>query len=50
MKMNVSKNTDKKGMKELDPEAEEFKPRKERAAKTKAKKRLQQLARTVPDD
>lgn len=50
MELHVSRNTDKKVMKELNPEAEEFQPRKERAAKTKAKERLEQLARTLQDD
>ncbi|CAB3993397.1 Hypothetical predicted protein, partial [Paramuricea clavata] len=35
---------------QLNPEAEEFQQRNERAAKTNAKKRLKQLAKTVQDD
>ena len=50
MELCVSKNADKKVMKQLNPKAEEFQPRKERAAKTNAKKRLEQLAKTVQDD
>ena len=50
MELCVSKNTDKKVMKQLNREAEEFQPRKERAAKTNAKNRLEQLAKNVQDD
>jgi hypothetical protein len=50
MELYVSKNTDKKVMKQLNREAEEFQQRKERAAKTNAKNRLEQLAKNVQDD
>jgi hypothetical protein len=50
MELCVSKNADKKVVKQLNPKAEELQPRKERAAKTNAKKRLEQLAKTVQDD
>jgi hypothetical protein len=50
MELCVSKNSDKKVVKQLNLKAEEFQPRKERAAKTNNTKRLEQLAKTVQDD
>ena len=50
MELYVSKNTDKKVMNELNPSAQEFQPRKEIAAKTKARNRLEHLARTDQDE
>jgi hypothetical protein len=40
MELCVSKNADKKVMKQLNPKAEEFQPRKERAAKQTLKRDL----------
>ncbi len=50
MELHVSKNTVKNGKRELNPEAVPFQPRKERVAKINAKRKLEQLARTVQDD
>ena len=51
MELYVLRDIQKKRVKEMNPNAKEFQPRAERVAKkTKARKRLEQLAKTVQDE